>query len=770
MKRLKESNYRRKKVRSSTDVEFDKLFKEAPEKVKHAGSASDMYDSTDHEDDSDFVLGDYQSDEEITSRGCDSSDEEEEEHVTKIYYCSRTHSQLSQFVREVQKSPYGDDTAMVTLGSRQNLCVNESVRRLASLSLMNERCRELQKAKVSADSKEEEDGVVVKKRKVKAGSCPFYKYSPLQNYKDIVHAEVKDIEQLVDMGKKMKACPYFGTRYAIPGAQLVALPYNTLLHRQTREACGIKLEGNVVIIDEAHNLLETISNIHSMEVTGAQVSGAHSQLSQYLHRYQKRLLAKNLLYVRQILHVLQSCIKYLGGRPGCDPTVTSSGEEDTSLVTLNEFLFGCGIDNMNLFKLVRYCEKSMISRKLHGFVEKYQPPVVLQSRENTDNQLSSVGTFLQKLAKKKDPEERVNNVVPSNGETETVRLSSPLAHIEGFLQALTNCNKDGRIIVTRQETVAKSGLKFLLLNPAVHFSDIVRQCRAVVLAGGTMQPTAEFKEQLFLATGVPVSRLLEFSCGHVIPDGQLLPLTLAKGPSGADLDFTFKSRSTPQMIDELGRLLMNVCNVVPRGIVCFFPSYNYEKLAFTQWEASGLLARINAKKEVYREPKKANQVDRVLADYGTRIKESEKFGSVRTGAILFCVVGGKMSEGINFSDDLGRCIVMVGLPFPNMFSAELKEKMDYLNKNVATGPGKRQPGQIYYENLCMKAVNQSIGRAIRHRDDSAAILLLDQRYARASVVAALPGWIAEHVKCHSHFASAFSSLRKFFTTSKHGNN
>ena len=37
----------------------------------------------------------------------------------QIYYCSRTHSQLAQFVHEVQKSPFGKDTRLVSLGSRQ---------------------------------------------------------------------------------------------------------------------------------------------------------------------------------------------------------------------------------------------------------------------------------------------------------------------------------------------------------------------------------------------------------------------------------------------------------------------------------------------------------------------------------------------------------------------------------------------------------------------------------------------------------------------------
>ena len=37
-------------------------------------------------------------------------------------------------------------------------------------------------------------------------------------------------------------------------------------------------------------------------------------------------------------------------------------------------------------------------------------------------------------------------------------------------------------------TVRLSRLKFLLLNPAVHFAPILRECRAVVVTGGTMQP------------------------------------------------------------------------------------------------------------------------------------------------------------------------------------------------------------------------------------------------------------------------------------------
>ena len=134
----------------------------------------------------------------------------------------------------------------------------------------------------------------------------------------------------------------------------------------------------------------------------------------------------------------------------------------------------------------------------------------------------------------------------------------------------------------------------------------------------------------------------------------------------------------------------------------------------------------------------------------------------RTLFRLFSVVGGKMSEGINFGDDLGRCVVMVGLPFPNSNSPELREKMAYLNETVAFAPGEKRPGQVHYENLCMKAVNQSIGRAIRHKEDYATLLLLDHRYARPEIKAQLPGWIRDHVKVAEKFGHSIPLVTSFF--------
>jgi len=53
-----------------------------------------------------------------------------------------------------------------------------------------------------------------------------------------------------------------------------------------------------------------------------------------------------------------------------------------------------------------------------------------------------------------------------------------------------------------------------------------------------------------------------------------------------------------------------------------------------------------------------------------------------------------------------------------------------------------------------------LGRAIRHKDDYAAILLLDHRYLRANVRSKLPRWISDHLRCMDRFGPAFSAIRQ----------
>lgn len=162
----------------------------------------------------------------------------------------------------------------------------------------------------------------------------------------------------------------------------------------------------------------------------------------------------------------------------------------------------------------------------------------------------------------------------------------------------------------------------------------------------------------------------------------------------------------------------------------FFPSFEYESQVHATWTDKGILTSIQLKKHVYREPRSASEVEDVLQKYKDSItKSSDKFDTVKQtqrGALLLCVVGGKMSEGINFSDGMGRCVVMVGLPYPSPSDPELIEKMRYIDQLPAAEVGLGdsgaavngisvlqrcgQRGKEYYENLCMKAVNQSIGK------------------------------------------------------------
>jgi hypothetical protein len=89
--------------------------------------------------------------------------------------------------------------------------------------------------------------------------------------------------------------------------------------------------------------------------------------------------------------------------------------------------------------------------------------------------------------------------------------------------------------------------------------------------------------------------------------------------------------------------------------------------------------------------------------------------------------------------------------------------LQYLDEHSSRDESSGQtPGQLYYEAACMKAVNQSIGRAIRHRRDYAAIVLLDERFAKPRIRSQLPLWISSRLAIHDTFPTALVAVRDFF--------
>lgn len=59
--------------------------------------------------------------------------------------------------------------------------------------------------------------------------------------------------------------------------------------QDARESLGIRLEGSVIIVDEAHNLVGAVHDIHSAALTCQQLAGSLTQLATYHTDFQSRL-------------------------------------------------------------------------------------------------------------------------------------------------------------------------------------------------------------------------------------------------------------------------------------------------------------------------------------------------------------------------------------------------------------------------------------------------------------------------------------------------
>jgi len=661
--------------------------------------------------------------------------------LRKIVYAARTHSQLSQFVGEIRRTKNGEKVRVVTLGGRKLLCGNTDVTgpsKNRSESIITEKCLDMQKGRSSTKP------------------CSLLNKNAIPTLALHMLAQPSDIEDLAGLGNSSKLCAYYGVREALKSAEVVVVPYNTLLSKATRESVGLSLEQALVIVDEAHNLPEALRSLSSFTLTLPVIEGAIAQLGSYVTKYATRLLGKNLFYLGQLRRFLSSTQNHL--------KTQIRSTSNRSMVTATDLLFTLKLDNLNLYNILRYLERSKLSQKLLGF-----------NNSNTN-------ITLENVYEEEDPYFVSKHI-------------SCMSIVETFIKCLTTSKKEGRVII---ESPSSNGadsehishavvpcFRYLLLDPSIEFRNVVEEAYSIILAGGTLRPFDHVAQELFrsdqdlIALSVKAvkevshqnegdtqcfidAKLTTFACGHVVPPENVLVRCLSTGPSGHNLDFRHSSRHLDATLDELGEAILQLSKVSKHGMVVFLPSYSYEALVMRRWKMTGIHDKIDRSKKLFREPKSARDVEKTLGLYC-------KHASSENGALLLSVVCGKLSEGLNFKDEMCRCVVVAGLPYPDVTDPELLEKMRLLDEEHKMN-GIAMTGNDYYQNLCLRAVNQSIGRAIRHANDYAVIVLADFRYSNDKRIwRGLPEWIRkgkDQPLQDSSFHQNMECISRFFDAKK----
>ena len=106
---------------------------------------------------------------------------------------------------------------------------------------------------------------------------------------------------------------------------------------------------------------------------------------------------------------------------------------------------------------------------------------------------------------------------------------------------------------------------------------------------------------------------------HVIDRKQVWVGTLSHGPTGHNLNATYRNTETLVFQDEIGKLVEGMCRHIPHGILVFLPSYKMLDNMVNRWQATGTWAGILDKKTIVREP-------RLTIHYILLLLRSTKYG------------------------------------------------------------------------------------------------------------------------------------------------
>ncbi len=339
--------------------------------------------------------------------------------------------------------------------------------------------------------------------------------------------------------------------------------------------------------------------------------------------------------------------------------------------------------------------RTHVKKKLKEKLEKSGTPqlyvgrsLLLDAAENSGADLEELLDYMEEVA-------------------DEVREEKKRSYVGGFASFLRRWKDEAPIYcrIAEKKLTRKGRTNYVLtlhcLDPAPIASEVFKEAHATILMSGTLLPLEMYADVLG-ATELDAVRLKLRS--H-FPRSNKLEIVV-------DDVTTQYNRREERNFEKIAKYIISVVNATPDNVCVFFPSYELRDTIARMVELS-LEKKVLLEKQGMSKSRKAQLFHEFVS------------AAEQGGACLLGVMGGSFDQGVDFPNNVVKCVIVVGLPL---------EKPDLLTEAMINYyDAKFGKGWDYaYTYPAVIKAQQAAGRAIRSEKDKAVVVYMDKRYLWAN--------------------------------------
>ncbi|MCK5112839.1 MAG: hypothetical protein KAQ84_04790, partial [Thermoplasmatales archaeon] len=240
------------------------------------------------------------------------------------------------------------------------------------------------------------------------------------------------------------------------------------------------------------------------------------------------------------------------------------------------------------------------------------------------------------------------------------------------------------------------------LDPSIG-TGIINEFHSSIHMSGTLKPLEEYRDSLGLSQD---TELVFYSSPFSRENRRIFFIR--------DVTTRYEEIARDKtIISRMWQHITNICNTFPKNTMVFFPSFNI----LSMFRNKGYFTDIE--RCLYVEEQAMSQSD--LMDLVIDFKRCGVENS--NGAALFSVIGGRISEGMDFPAEQLEIAVIVGIPYPKP-TARQRGLQRYYDLKFGKG------WEYTVNAPAARKLLQSIGRLIRDENDRGVAVVLDKRAPR----------------------------------------